>query len=97
MGVAYESGFDYLQMFAFPFNAAILSAWNGGQTLSNISDFFYIFNISTYLPTIGYSAFLAEVYTLIFAIILLIIDIVYVSYSFSKKKFRFTWPLVLLG
>ena len=30
-------------------------------------------------------------------IILLIVDIIYVSYSFNKKKFKFTLPLVLLA
>lgn len=36
-------------------------------------------------------------YSLIFLIILVIIDIIYVSYSFSKKKFKYTWPLVFLA
>jgi hypothetical protein len=27
---------------------------------------------------------------------MIVVDIIYVGYSFSKKKFRFTWPLVIL-
>lgn len=27
----------------------------------------------------------------------MILDIIYVAYSFSKKKFKFTWPLVYLA
>jgi hypothetical protein len=84
-------------MFAFPFNSAILSVWNGGQTLNNIMSFFNIVNVNTYLPNVDFSAYLAMVYLLVVAIVLVIVDIIYVSYSFSKKKFRFTWPLVLLG
>lgn len=84
-------------MFAFPFNAAVLVVWNGGDTLNNIMQFFNIVNINTYLPNVNFSAYLVLVYLLVAAIILVIVDIIYVSYSFSKKKFRFTWPLVLLG
>lgn len=84
-------------MFAFPFNAAIIDVWNGGSTLTNITDFFSIVNVTTYLPNVNFNAYLAIAYLLVVAIVLVIVDIIYVSYSFSKKKFRFTWPLVLLG
>lgn len=84
-------------MFAFPFNEAVISVWNGGDTLNNIMKFFNVLNLNTYMPSVGFGAYLAVVYLLIMAIIFVILDIIYVSYSFSKKKFRFTWPLVILG
>jgi len=84
-------------MMAFPFNVAIISVWNGGDTLNGITKLFQQFNLSTYLPGVSFGAFLILLYALIFLIILVILDIVYVSYSFSKKKFKFTWPLVLLA
>jgi hypothetical protein len=84
-------------MFAFPFNDSIISVWNGGSTLGNITSFFNIVNVTTYLPSVDFNAYLALAYLLVVAIILIIVDIIYVSYSFSKKKFRFTWPLVLLS
>lgn len=59
--------------------------------------FFNVLNLNTYLPNIDFSTYLTVVYLLVLAIIFVILDIIYVSYSFSKKKFRFTWPLVLLG
>ena len=62
-----------------------------------ITAFVQIFNLVSYLPSVGFSTFLAKLYALIVAIVIIIIDIVYVSYSFSKKRFRFTWPLVILG
>ena len=65
--------------------------------MAQITSFISVFNIVSYLPTVGFSTFLAELYALILGIIIIIIDIVYVSYSFSKKRFRFTWPLVILG
>ena len=49
------------------------------------------------MPGVGFVSFLLMLYSLIFLLILVILDIVYVAYSFSKKKFSFTWPLVFLG
>jgi hypothetical protein len=82
---------------AFPFNLIVISAWNGGTTLDNISSFFNTFNISKYLPNAPFAAYLVMLYALIFIILLIIADIIYVSYSFSKKKFKFTFPLVILA
>lgn len=84
-------------MMAFPFDAAVISAWNGGNTLLSISNIFGNFSLSEYLPGVSFSAFLIVLYGLIMVIILVLLDIVYVSYSFSKKKFKFTFPLVLLA
>jgi hypothetical protein len=96
-GLIFESGLDYLQIMAFPFNALVLSAWNGGDTLSGLISFFSKFNISTYLPNAPFPAFLLILYSLIFIILLILVDIIYVSYSFTKKKFKFTFPLVILA
>jgi hypothetical protein len=74
-----------------------MEAWNGGETLNNISGIFSKLNIMSYLPGVSFNTFLAMLYGLIFLIILVLIDIIYVSYSFSKKRFRFTWPLVILA
>jgi hypothetical protein len=65
--------------------------------LGGLAKFFKQFSIGSYLPGAPFSAFLVVVYGLIFIILLIIVDIVYVSYSFSKKKFRFTFPLVVLA
>lgn len=84
-------------MLAFPFDDSIMAAWNGGETLTNISSIFSKLNIMTYLPGVSFNTFLVMLYGLILLIILVLIDIIYVSYSFSKKRFRFTWPLVILA
>ena len=84
-------------MLAFPFDATIISVWNGGDTLNNVFKVFSRFNISTYLPGVSFGTFLILLYSLILLIILVLLDIIYVSYSFSKKKFRFTWPLLILA
>lgn len=51
----------------------------------------------SYLPGVSFNTFLILLYCLVFLIVLVLIDIIYVSYSFSKKRFRFTWPLVILA
>lgn len=96
-GLVFESGLDYLQMLAFPFNETVMDAWNGGETLENVSLLFSKLNIMSYLPGVSFDTFLILLYSLVFVIILVLIDIVYVSYSFSKKRFRFTWPLIILA
>lgn len=82
---------------AFPFSSAVISTWNAGDTLSSITNLFGKFNVSTYIPGVGFSTFLLLLYSLISLIIIVICDIVYVAYSFSKKRFKFTWPLVFLA
>lgn len=98
MSLVYESGIDYIQMMQFPFNFNIIMVWNGGETLNNIFNLLSaVLSINTLMPGINYTAFLIFLYLVIFSIVLIILDIVYVSYSFTKKKFRFTLPLVLLA
>lgn len=97
IGLAFESGLDFLQIMAFPFNSLVIDAWNGGDSLGSLARLFNQMSISTYLPGAPFSAFLVMLYGLIFIILLIVLDIVYVSYSFSRKKFRFTFPLVILA
>ena len=96
-GLVFESGLDYLQIMAFPFNNLVLAAWNGGETLEVLISFFRKFNMSSYLPSAPFAAFLFILYALVFIILLILVDIIYVSYSFTKKKFKFTFPLVVLA
>ena len=84
-------------MLSFPFDTLVISAWNGGASLTSLANLFNQFSIGTYLPGAPFGAFLAMLYGLIFIILLIVVDIVYVSYSFSKKKFGFTFPLVILA
>lgn len=39
---------------------------------------------------------LYAVYGAVFLVILLVINIIYVAYSFKIKKFTYMWPLILL-
>lgn len=53
-------------------------------------------SISNYLPSINYLTFIISVYFLLLVILLMILDIIYVSYSFSRKRFAVMWPLHVL-
>jgi hypothetical protein len=96
-GLITETGIDYLQMMTFPFNTTVMMVWTSNATLVGISDFINNFSITNFIPGISFNTFLALMYLLIFVIILVICDICYVVYSFSKKRFRFTFPLTLMA
>jgi ABC-type uncharacterized transport system permease subunit len=84
-------------MMAFPFNSAVIVVWNANNNLNGIINFFNNFNVSTFLPGISFDTFLVMLYALIFVIIVVLVDVVYVAYSFSKKRFRFTFPLIFMA
>lgn len=90
-------GLDYLQMMVFPFYWNVVQLWNGSVTLYNYSNWFCNFNISTLLPGVNFNSFLVAIYLSNFFVVLIVVDIVYVSYSFTKKKFKVTWPLLVLS
>jgi hypothetical protein len=58
--------------------------------------FFNIFQFDTLYSFVDYTTFLVIFYSGIFLVVLVIIDIIYVSYSFQQKKFKYVWPLKLL-
>lgn len=97
IGLCFETGLDYLQMMSFPFSEVVIEVWNSSDTLNEFTDLINIINISSYLPGINFNTFLLMLYSLIFLIIIVICDIVYVAYSFSQKRFKFTLPLIFLG
>ena len=70
--------------------------WKASGFLNLVFDIFAIFNLSKYMPRINYSMYIASIYVMDFIILLIILDVLFVSYSFSKKKFSIMWPLDLL-
>lgn len=45
---------------------------------------------------ISYTNFIVSVYLMNLLILLIVLDILYVSYSFSRKRFAIMWPLQIL-
>ncbi|EAR82220.2 PAS domain S-box protein (macronuclear) [Tetrahymena thermophila SB210] len=97
LGMYFAVAVDYLQMFSFPFNKKLKHVWKATTFLDIIFQIFDLFNIQNYMPRINFYTYLAGVYLLVFVILLVILDILYVSYSFSQKKFSITWPLKVLN
>ena len=57
---------------------------------------FNIVQVDTLFNYINYTTFTVIFYVAIMVVILVITDIIYVSYSFQQKKFKYVWPLKLL-
>lgn len=73
-----------MQMLNFPFNQKIQHIWKASSFLQIIFQIVNIFSISRYLPNINYDYFVMGIYMLDFVILLVVIDIAYVSWSFSQ-------------
>lgn len=57
---------------------------------------FNIFQFDTLYSYVDYTTFQVIFYFGILVVMLVILDIIYVSYSFQQKKFKYVWPLKLL-
>lgn len=57
---------------------------------------FNIVQVDTLFNYIDYATFLVIFYVSMLIVILVILDIFYVSYSFQQKKFKYVWPLKVL-
>ncbi|KAL4460691.1 hypothetical protein ABPG72_017167 [Tetrahymena utriculariae] len=91
------TGADYMQMHSFPFHAKLQHIWKATTFLKIIFEIFNVFQIKNYMPHINFTTYIMGIYFLDFIILLIILDILYVSYSFSQKKFSITWPLKILN
>jgi len=79
------------------FDDKVVSAWKASEFLELVIAFMNKLNISKHFKVeINYVYYLVYFYATIFLVLLLIIDIIYVTYCFQIKKFSFTWPLYLL-
>ena len=83
-------------MHEFPFHEKVEHIWKATDFLKLIFKVFAIFDIGRYMPTVNYSTFLLTIHSMNFLIFLILLDTMYVAYSFSKKKFSTMWPLVIL-
>lgn len=83
-------------MHSFPFHEKVKDIWKATGFLEFIFEFFNKFDPTNYVPRINYTTYIIGLYLLDMIILLIFIDILYVSYSFSKKKFSLMWPLTIL-
>ena len=94
---ALENLMDYIQMHEFIFNDKINSVWKADEVLTKIFDIISFFEISQYFGSaFNWGVYIATFYACIIGILLVVIDIFYVAYSFKRKRFSMLWPLHLL-
>lgn len=92
----FNSFTEFLEFLQFPFNETFKIYWN--STIANsIMQYLNYLNIVTYFPTTAIELYLIVFYFFVLAVSLVILNIVYVSYSFSRKFFTYTWPLYVLA
>ena len=95
--VFFENVIDYLQMLQFIFNNKIKRIWKADSVLDLIFEVFNFFAITQYFSgTLTWTLYLVIFYFCIGAVVLTVLDIIYVSYSFNKQIFTVMWPLVVL-
>lgn len=92
----FTNALDYFQMHQFPFYVTIFYLWKQDAFMESINIAQNLFQISNYIPNLSYESLLVTVYILLFLILLIIVDIMYVSYSFSQQRFRAMWPVIAL-
>src|SRR3990167_3357964 len=97
LGVFFENITDYLQLLQFIFNQKIQTVWKADDVLNTIFTIGNFFAIAQYFSgTFTWTLYLVVFYFCIFCIILTVLDIIYVSYSFNRQRFSVLWPLVVL-
>ncbi len=67
--------------------------WKSDSVLNYVQTFLEFFHVSTWYGRLDFTAFLVIFYLCLSIVVLVILDVFYVSYSFSQKKFAFVWPM----
>jgi hypothetical protein len=70
--------------------------WKSDSVLNYVQTFLEFFHVSTWYGRLDITAFLVIFYLCLAVVVLVILDVFYVSYSFSQKKFAFVWPMQAL-
>jgi hypothetical protein len=97
IGFFFETALDYLQNLAFAFYSKIYSVWKASQLLNVIFNIFNFFQLQTYFGSaFTYTNYVIAFYLIVTVIILVFINITYVSYAFSKKRVSAIWPVIVL-
>lgn len=92
-----ETVFEYLQTINFIFNMKVRSIWRSSEVFSSIIKIVMFFNITDQFGNIVTKpVYLTQFYFLVAIIFLIVLDIIYVSISFKRKKFNAIWPLTIL-
>jgi len=87
---------QFLQLLIFPFHATINKTWDSEDVTDVLHSIFNYFNIVPYLDDTNWDLYIIFFYIGIVVVGIMIIDALYVSYAFSRKRYSFTWPIIIL-
>jgi len=87
---------QFLQITVFAFHNTVRDIWNADDITEVVRDIFGYFNIVTYLEKSNWDLYITFFYIGVVVLALAIIDAFYISYSYTRKKMSFAWPVVLL-
>ena len=87
---------EFLEFMIFPFHNEVLTAWQQPALAYQLYKLVHYVNIVYYLKGQSQLVYLSIYYLSVVAVTLVILNIAYVSYSFSRKYFTVTWPLHVL-
>ena len=85
-----------IQQFSLVFNPDIDFPWKGYSVSTIFEIIIQVFQFSYWFKYLNWTPFVIVFYSGIFIIIIVVLDIIFISYSISKKKSSIRWPLVVL-
>lgn len=88
---------DFLQLMVFPLNSDVEFPWRAGSLYDSFETVVDTFQVINYLSNFTWTTYIVIFYLGILLVVLIILDIVYVLYSLSKRRFALLWPLKLLA
>jgi len=87
---------QFLQLMIFPFHDTIKDTWDSDDVTKVLHSIFNYFNIVSYLDDTNWDLYIIFFYIGIVLVAIMVIDALYVSYAFSRKRYSFTWPIIIL-
>ena len=82
------------QLFTLAFNPDLNFPWKCYSVTNYYIDFLQIFQTVYYASYLNFVSYLIVFYSGVFLVFIAVLDIIYISYSLSKKKIAFLWPLI---
>jgi len=87
---------EFFQFWAFSFNSSVAMAWNDTGTSVRIFNVLNAPNFTDYLHNSSTIAYIVTFYFCVLLVLLVALNIIYISISFNRKYFTVTWPLYIL-
>lgn len=84
------------QQFSFVFNPDINFPWKGYSVTSTFEIIIEVFQFSYWFKYLDWTPFVIVFYSGISIIMIVVLDIIYLSFSLTKKISSIRWPIVVL-